>query len=198
MTISAIILAAGQSVRMGDDNKLLLPFRDSTIIENTVDQVTGSNVGETIVVLGHEAERVRPLLEGKPVTVVENSDYREGMGSSLKAGLARVSKSATGVMICLTDLPLVESEDLNRLLGEFEAGSEETIVVPFHEGQRGNPVLFSAIYRDEVMQTRGPVGGCRGIVKRYPERVVAVAMETDHVVYDVDTPEDYARLIGRQ
>ena len=86
--ISAIILAAGQSTRMGSDNKLLLlPFRGATLIENMVDVVSGSDVGETLVVLGHEAERVRPLLRDKPVLLVDNPNFAEGMGASLHAGL---------------------------------------------------------------------------------------------------------------
>ena len=194
--ISAIVLAAGQSTRMGGDNKLMLPFRGSTIVENTVDVVTASKVGETIVVLGHEAGRVRTLLEDRPVKLVEHTAYREGMGSSLKAGLERVSLRASGVMVCLTDLPLVDTADLDRLVAAFENGTEDTIVVPFYRGQRGNPVLFSTRYREDVMRTRGPVGGCRGIVQRYPERVMSVDMDNDHVICDIDTPEEYAELMS--
>jgi len=197
--ISAVVLAAGMSKRMGGENKLLLPFRGTTLIGNMVDVVTRAEVGETLVVLGHESERVRAALLGKPVTFVENRDYAEGMGSSVQAGVRAVAPGATGIMICLTDLPLIESAELDRLIGAFEAaaaGDEKSIAVPCHLGQRGNPVLFSARYREEVLSTRGPVAGCRGLVKRYPDRVLEVEMMTDHILRDIDTVEDYRRLVG--
>lgn len=195
--ISAIVLAAGQSTRMGAENKLLLPFRGSTLIEGVVDVVTASRAGETIVVLGHEADRLRPLLAEKPVTLVDNPDYREGMSSSVRAGLGSLSPGATGAMICLTDQPLLEPEDLDRLMAALESqsgGEPKSIVVPVFQGQRGNPVLFSLRHRDEVMAARGPVGGCKGIVKSHPEAVLRVEMGNDHILRDIDTPGDYAAL----
>lgn len=200
--IAAVLLAAGQSTRMGAENKLLLPFRGHTVVEHMVGVLLASRLDEVVVVLGHEAERVRPLLEGRPVRLVENAEYREGMGSSLKAGLREVSPQAEAVMVCLTDQPLLEATDVDRLIDAYRialawdtTALPRDIVVPFHQGRRGNPILFSARYREEVLATRGPVAGCRGIVQRYPEAILAVEMETDHVVRDLDTPEDYRALI---
>lgn len=195
-SVSAIILAAGQSTRMGADNKLLLPFGESSIVETIVDAVTGAGVAETVVVLGHEAERVRERLAGKPARLVDNPRYAEGMGSTVKAGLRAASPTMEGYMICLTDLPLVQSTELDRLIAAFAEADGEPIVLPFYRGQRGNPVLFPRRYREEVLNGRGPVAGCRGIVKRHPEAVLEVEMETDHVVCDIDTPEDYRRLMA--
>ncbi|HKJ00166.1 MAG TPA: nucleotidyltransferase family protein [bacterium] len=198
--ISAILLAAGQSTRMGEANKLLLPFRGRSVIENMVDVLLASRLDEVVVVLGHQADQVRPRLEGRPVRIVENPDFREGMGSSLKVGLHNVSLQARGVMVCLTDQPLLEPADVDRLIAAFEATAQQEegkqdIVVPFHQGQRGNPILFSARYREEVQATRGPIAGCRGIVQRYPEAILAVEMDTDHILRDLDTPEDYRALL---
>ena len=193
--ISAIVLAAGQSTRMGGENKLLLPFRDTTIMETIVAAVTGSQVGETIVVVGHEADRVRERLTRWPVAVVENPHFAEGMGSTLKAGLASASKNAAGYMICLTDLPLVESADFDRLIRAFRDAGQQRIVVPFHEGQRGNPVIFPVRFREEVLATRGPVAGCRGIVARYPEAVLEIEMGSRNFLRDIDTLEDYRKLV---
>lgn len=193
--ISAVLLAAGMSTRMGGPNKLLLPFRDRTVIENMVRVLLDSDLDEVVVVLGHQAEQVRPLLEGTGVRIVDNPDYAEGMGSSLKVGLRAVSAGAEAVMVCLTDQPLLEPADVNRLLAAFREGGAQDIVVPFHQGQRGNPILFSARYRNEVQNTRGPIAGCRGIVQRYPEAIRAIEMETDHILRDLDTPEDYRALL---
>ncbi len=201
--VSAVLLAAGLSTRMGGRNKLLLPFGGTTLIEHSVDVLLASRLDELVVVLGHEAGRVRPrLAEGgraRPFTVVEHPGYAEGMGSSLKAGLRHVAPGAEGVMVCLTDQPLLEPGDVDRLIGAFaEAaanGGGRDIVVPEHRGQRGNPVLFAARHRAEVLATRGPVAGCRGLVRRHPQAVRTVEMDNDHVVRDIDTPEDYRALV---
>ncbi|MCZ6748953.1 MAG: nucleotidyltransferase family protein [SAR324 cluster bacterium] len=201
--VSAVLLAAGLSTRMGERNKLLLPFRGSTFIEHTVNVLLASRLDEVVVVLGHEAGRVRPCLERsemrRPLTVVVHPGYGEGMGSSLKAGLRRTAPQADAIMVCLTDLPLLEPGDIDRVIDAFGQatmnGGGQDILVPFHRGQRGNPVLFSARYREEVLATRGPIAGCRGIVQRYPEAVLAVEMDNDHILRDIDTPEDYRALV---
>jgi len=200
--VTAIVLAAGQSTRMGGRNKLLLPYRGKTLIENMVDVVAASRAAQVVVVLGHEAGRVRPLLNGRcgnggRVTTVENPSYEEGMATSIQAGL-RAAPPSDGYMICLTDLPLLEPEDLDRLLGAFATRPpEKDILLPLHGGKRGNPVLFSAGYAPEVARASGPIGGCKGIVKRYPQRVLEVEFGNDHAVWDIDTAEDYERLLAR-
>jgi molybdenum cofactor cytidylyltransferase len=195
---TAIVLAAGQSTRMGGENKLLLPFRGKTLIENMVDVVTASRVERTVVVLGHEADRVRPLLEHRPVTLVHNHEFEEGMASSIRTGLLAGPPHSEGYMICLTDLPLLEVEDLNGLLEAFASRpAGKDILVPGHHGRRGNPVLFARRYVPEVMEARGPIGGCKGIVKRHPDRVLEVELGNDHALWDIDTLEDYQRLLAR-
>lgn len=197
--VSAVLLAAGLSARMGEKNKLLLPFRGRTLIEHMVDVLLASRLAEVVVVLGHEAERVRPLLAGRPLTLVHHPHFAEGMGSSLKAGLRKVSPDATGIMVCLTDHPLLEPTDIDHLIAAFgseNGGKARDIAVPYYKGQRGNPVLFATRYLDEVLATRGPVAGCRGIVQRYPEAMQAVEMPDDHILRDIDTPEDYRALLA--
>jgi molybdenum cofactor cytidylyltransferase len=156
-------------------------------------------VAETVVVLGHEAERVRPLLAGRPLTLVENRAYAEGMAGSIRTGLDAAPAERDGYLICLTDLPLLETADLERLLEAFAARpAGKDILLPVHEGRRGNPVLFAARYAPEVAGASGPIGGCKGIVQRHPERVGLVELGNDHALWDLDTPEDYRRLLARQ
>ncbi len=195
--ITAIVLAAGESRRMGSANKLLLPFGETTLIERVVRTVRQSEAGDVIVVLGHEADRVRAVLEGRHVTVVENDRYPEGMTTSIHAGVRAASPEAAGFMICLSDLPLIEPEELNRLIAAFEQAArddERPIVVPTFESRRGNPVLFSAFYKPELLDHKGLMG-CKEIVKQNPHHVLEVAMATDHVLRDVDTMEAYQRLV---
>ncbi|MCH9044595.1 MAG: nucleotidyltransferase family protein [SAR324 cluster bacterium] len=195
--VSAVLLAAGSSSRMGGTNKLLLPYGGRTLIEHMADVLLASRLAEVVVVLGHEAEKVRTRLKGRALTLVEHPHYAEGMGSSLRAGLRRVSPHAEAIMVCLTDQPLLEPGDIDRLIGAFGQAKGQDIVVPIHRDQRGNPVLFSARYLDEVLATRGPVAGCKGIVQRNPGAVQEVEMPNDHILRDIDTPEDYRALMER-
>lgn len=190
----AIVPAAGMSTRMGQ-NKLLLRFRGKPLIVHAVDTLLESEVDEVIVVLGHEAEKVKEKLEGKRLTFVENRDYREGMSTSIRAGLAAVPSRASALMIYLADQPLLEPDDVNRVIRAFAEAREhnKTIVVPFFRGQRGNPVILDSSYREAIFEAVGDVG-CKRVIKRNPNKVFVVEMATDHVVRDVDTIEDYGRL----
>ena len=195
--ISAIVPAAGLSTRMGQ-NKLLMPFGDKSLIEHTVDTLKASDVDEIVVVLGHEADQVRSRLEGHRVNFVHNPDFREGLSTSVRAGIGAVPKEADAIMIYLADQPLIEPGEINRLIRAFAEAKRagKTIVVPFFGNERGNPVILDASYREMVLDIAGDVG-CRRIIKRHPEQVFAVQMQTDHVVRDVDTPEDFLKFAER-
>ena len=198
--ISAVILAAGESKRMGEQNKLLLPFRGQTLIECIVDTVLSSNVGEVIVVLGHEAVRVWEVCRDRHVKCVQNDNYKEGMTTSIHMGVQAADASADGFMICLSDLPLIEPDELNHLLHAFESAvkaKNKYIAISVFEGQRGNPVIFSSIYKDEILAYKGLMG-CKEIIQQNSEQVLEVGMATNHVLRDIDTPEDYKELFKMQ
>jgi molybdenum cofactor cytidylyltransferase len=194
--LSAIVLAAGMSTRMGQ-NKLLLDFKDKPLIAHAVDTLLASEIDEVIVVLGNEADKVREKLRGKPVRLVENPDFREGLSSSVRAGVNAVSRQADGIMVYLADQPLLEPADVNRILRAFTHAKEvsKSIIVPFFNGQRGNPVLLDSSYREAILGVIGDVG-CKGVIKRYPDQVFVVEMESDHVVRDVDTNEEYEGVLS--
>ena len=196
--ISAIVPAAGLSTRMGQ-NKLLMPFGDKSLIEHAVDTLKASDVDEIVVVLGHEADQVRSRLERRRVNFVHNPDYREGLSTSVRTGMSAVAKGADAIMIYLADQPLIQPDEISRLIQAFAEAKRagKSIVVPFFENRRGNPVILDASYRAMVLDIVGDVG-CRRIIRRYPEQVFAVQMQTDHVVRDVDTPEDFLRVRGEE
>ena len=190
--ISAIILAAGESRRMGVKNKLLLPISGEVLIRNFVKSVCASNVDEVVVVVGHEADKIEEVLQGQPVRFVENIHYMEGMTSSIQTGIQASSEESEGLMICLSDQPFIETFDFNRLIYEFTDlfdSESSLIIVPVFKGQRGNPVLFSHQFRDIILQHKGK--GCRGIIQNHQEFIREVTMENDNVLKDVDTLEDY-------
>src|SRR3984893_9817722 len=194
--LSAIILAARMSTRMGQ-NKLLLSFKGKTLIAHAVDTLLESEVDEVVVVLGHEAEQVRAQLQGKQVRLVHNPDYRDGLSPSVRAGVGAVSPQVEGIMISLADQPLLEPADVNFMVKAFALAKDahKSIVVPLFHGQRGNPVILNSSYREAMLEVVGDVG-CKRVIKRYPDNVFGVEMETDHVVRDVDNIDDYEEVVS--
>jgi molybdenum cofactor cytidylyltransferase len=194
--VSAVVLAAGLSTRMGR-NKLLLRYKDKALVARVVDALLASKIDEVIVVLGYETEKVRAELQGKPVRLVHNPDYKEGLSTSVRIGVDAVSRKADAIMICLGDQPLLEPADVNRIVAAFADAKKvnKSIVVPFFEGERGNPVILDASLRVAILGIVGDVG-CKGVIKRYPEKVYPIEMENDHVVRDVDDVKAYEQLTG--
>ncbi|MBX2818066.1 MAG: nucleotidyltransferase family protein [Rhodothermaceae bacterium] len=195
-SLSAVVLAAGESRRMGAKNKLLLPYKSKAVIAHVVEAILASDVRQVHVVVGHEQERVREALQSYSVSFVENPDYEQGMGTSIRAGVRHAEEDVAGYMICLSDLPLITADEYSHLAQAFLAhhqASPHAIAVPRFEGQRGNPVTLSSIYRPAMLSHQG-IMGCRGIVKQHPEHVHFVDMSTDHVLRDVDTPEAFSGL----
>ena len=192
--ITALVPAAGMSTRLGR-NKLLLTFKGKPLIAHAVDTLLTSAVDEIIVVLGHEADLVRAAVGGRRVIFVENRQYREGLGSSVRTGLAAIPLPTDAIMIYLPDQPLLEPWDVNFLIRAFaEAGrTNKSIVVPLFRGQRGNPVTIDSSYQTSILAMAGETG-CRRVIKQNPDQVLTVEMETDHVVRDVDTADEYERL----
>ena len=191
-----IVPAAGMSVRMGQ-NKLLLTFQGKPLIAHAVDTLLASAVDEVVVVLGHDADKVREKLGGKKVMFVENPDYREGLSTSIRAGIAAVSAHASAIMIYLADQPLLAPEEINSLIRAFAEARKlnKSIVVPFFRGRRGNPVILDSAYNEAILDVAGETG-CRRVIRRNPDQVFVVEMENDHAVRDVDTMEDYERLVS--
>ncbi|MFO7996023.1 MAG: nucleotidyltransferase family protein [Dehalococcoidia bacterium] len=186
--ISAILLAAGESNRMGQPKQLML-LGQSTIVATTIDHLLNSGVGETIVVLGYKAEEIRKAIVGKPVKIAMNPDYQKGMSTSVIAGLRQIDKRAKAVLIALGDQPFVDSQTINGLL-EASMASSRGIIIPAYHGKRGNPVIFASKYKGELLNLKGDVGG-REIVKRHPDDVLEVAVNCEGIVLDIDTARNY-------
>jgi molybdenum cofactor cytidylyltransferase len=191
--ISAILLAAGQSKRMGE-LKQLMSFGQSTIVEQAVDNLLGSAVDEVIVVVGYRAEDVLKAMADKPIKLVINPDYEQGMSTSIIAGLNLVHSGARGVMLALGDQPLVDSQTINRLIDEF-CSHDKGIAVPTYQGRKGHPIVFDIKYKEQLLKLSGDVGG-RQIIKDNPNDVLEVAVDSGSVVADFDTTDDYQAYLG--
>jgi len=194
-TVSAILLAAGESRRMGITNKLALAVDGEPLLRHSVKTLLTSHLTELVVVLGHASQEAQALLQGLRVRTVVNRDYREGQMSSVHCGLEALQRPCDGVMICLADQPLLTVRDIDALIAAFvqRGGS---IIVPTYQGRRGNPIVLSYAHRGQILGG-GRNLGCKRLIERNPELVTTVEMDNDHVVFDLDTPEDYATLQSR-
>ena len=189
--ISGILLAAGESRRMGKP-KLLLPWGETTIIEEVVDAYLKSALSELIVVVGESKETIKKVLQSKPVKIVENPFYRQGMSTSIRAGVLAASLKAEGYCIGLGDQLLITTKVIDLLISSF-LKDRTGIAVISHQGKRGHPVIFSSAFHDALCSLNGDLGG-RTIIENHPSEVRYVEAETKAVLIDIDTPEDYDKL----
>ena len=189
--ISAILLAAGESRRMGPINKLTLPIDGRPLLRHSVRTLLASRLHEVVVVLGHEADQAKPLIEDFNVTLVHNERYAEGQMTSVHCGLEALSDACEGVMICLADQPLLTPEDIDTLIEAFGNRERGSVLVPTHRGRRGNPIVMAYAHRDQIL-LGGRNLGCKRLIERNPELVATLETDAESVVFDLDTPEDYA------
>jgi molybdenum cofactor cytidylyltransferase len=186
--LSAIVLAAGESKRMGA-LKQLMPVGRSTLLEKTVDNLLNSSADETIVVVGHRAQEITGAIAPRPVKIAPNPNYQQGMSTSIIAGLKKIDPQSQAVMLALGDQPLVESQTINQLIDAFNH-HDKGITVPTHRGKRGNPVIFAIKYKQELLKLKGDIGG-REIIKAHPDDVLEVPVDSESVLSDIDTKDDY-------
>ncbi|MDP2409966.1 MAG: molybdopterin-binding/glycosyltransferase family 2 protein [Pseudolabrys sp.] len=192
-SIAALVLAAGRSTRMGALNKMLAEIGGKPLVRIAAEQALASRAKPVIVVTGHERERVEAALAGLPVQFVHNADYADGLGTSLKAGIAAVPDKADGVIVCLGDMPQVDSALIDQLIAAFDPDSGALVVVPSIEGRRGNPVVWARRFFNELMAISGDIGA-RHLIGSYAEAVVDVPLTGDAALTDVDTPESLSAV----
>ncbi len=195
--IAALVMAAGQSRRMGTINKLLAEVGGKAMVRRAVEAALGSGVDRVFVVLGHEGARVRAELAALPVTFVENPEFAEGMSTSLAAGVGALPDGLDGAIITLGDMPRVGAKHLDRLLAAFDPAEGRLICVPTHRGKRGNPVLWSSQYFAEMCELRGDVGA-RHLIGEHADSVCEVPMPDDGVLLDVDSPSALSQLVAAE
>ncbi len=191
--VSAILLAAGESRRMGGINKLGIPIGGVPLLRRTAHSLIQSKLGEIVAVVGHEEEVARGFLDGLPLKIVANMRYREGQMSSVHCGLAALSAPCEGVMIFLSDQPLLETADIDDLVNRFLSEPGISVLVPSYRGQRGNPIILSYRHRQDILSGERNLG-CKHFIEKNPALVTGLEMENDHVVFDLDTPEDLKQL----
>ena len=186
--IAALVLAAGQSRRMGQDNKLLAEIKGQAMVRHVAEAATASGAQSTIVVTGHEPDAVRAALGGLDLTITHNPDFAEGLSTSLRAGLQVVADDYDGVVVCLGDMPGLTPALIDRLIAAFDPVEGRAIVLPTHRGKRGNPVLWGRRFFDAMKTIAGDVGA-RHLLGENEDLVVEIDANDDAVLVDIDTPE---------
>jgi xanthine dehydrogenase accessory factor len=185
---STVILAAGESKRMGKP-KMLLPFGDKNIIENVVSNATQSGLDKIFVVLGAGADDISRILKGYPVEIKFNSNYKEGMFSSVQLGLKALPSDTDGVMILLGDQPMVGSDVIDKVL-EAGRNSDKGIIIVSYDKKRGHPILLKRKYIQEVIDL--PMNkSLKEILIKYPDDVEEVETGSPEILRDIDTESEY-------
>jgi molybdenum cofactor cytidylyltransferase len=196
MSVAAIVLAAGQSSRMGARNKLLLSAGSDTLVRHAVKMAVLSQLKPVVVVLGHEADQVRAALDGLPVRFVVNPDFAQGLSTSLKAGIKALPDNIDGTAVILSDMPALDAALLDRLYAVFEAEPAALAAVPVHEGVWGNPCILAAALFAEIETLTGDQGA-RKILQAHRDMVIEMPVTSDAASRDIDTPEDWAHYTGQ-
>jgi molybdenum cofactor cytidylyltransferase len=186
--IAAVVLAAGESRRMGDANKLTMPVDGIPMVARVVDALQQSRAGRVIVVTGHEPERIREALSGRNVELVHNPDYAEGIGTSVRTGVGALDDDVDGALVALGDMPWVSTEVIDRLVDAFTSDGELSIFIPMFGRKRGNPVLWGSQHFPELLALAGDVGG-KALFHRHAAAICYVDVESASVNIDVDTPD---------
>jgi len=197
VVVGAVLLAAGSASRMGNKPKCLLELGGVSLIRRQLIALSGAGVDELVVVLGHHAERIEPAVRDFPVTLVRNLDPDAGQVSSLRLGLQALTGKIDSVLVALADQPLINSQDINDLIGAYKKRPEGTEVVqPTVDGLPGNPVMFSQSVREQILAGEARVG-CRQWQAANPQAVHPWASSNQRYRTDVDTPEDIEALAAR-
>ena len=192
--IWAIILAAGESKRMGSP-KMLLPFMGITIIENVIANVSGSKVDNIMVVLGADRDSIVKLIRTKAVNYCYNENYKDGMLSSVLCGFRNIPIGHSAVLVFQGDQPLITPNAINSVI-EVYLSSGKGIVIPVYKCKRGHPILIDRKYRNEI-QKLNPAEGLRSLALKYSDDVLEVNTDVAGILRDFDTYDEYKNEINK-
>lgn len=173
--------------------KQLLPLGEKTIIRHCLDTLIVSGITDIAVVLGRERDRMKMEMRGVPVKIAVNEKPGSDMAESVRAGLMAVDRYSTGLLICLSDHPLVTAETVKGLVTAHVADPFQ-IIIPVYDGRKGHPSLFPRGVIEEIF----PKGNLREIISRDPRRVKCIDVQDEGAIIDIDTVEDYESAVRKK
>ena len=186
--ISAILLAAGKSKRMGGENKLAKKIEGIPLIKHSVKNILASSIDELIVILGYQKEIIEKIIDkNERIKFVFNVNFESGMASSIKIGLNNLSEKTEAFFICLGDMPMVNSNIYNQLI---QSKNNKEIIVPTYKGQQGNPILFSKSIKEKIMAIQGDVGA-KKILELNKNEILNVEVGNQSIRKDFNTKDDF-------
>jgi len=194
--VTAVVLAAGLSRRMGKKNKLLMPYKGGLVIHHTLTAICASRVDQVIVVTGHQRERVEQALQGINCRMVYNLDYKQGMASSLVCAAQACSQNSDAMLVCLGDMPDISKQNINNIVAAFDPENANEICIPMFAGKRGHPVLWSHRFFSAIAQLTGD-SGAHHLIEEYSDLVVKINMPSGSVLDDIDTEDDYLKSLSK-
>ena len=190
--ISNIILAAGQSKRMKEKNKLLININNKKMIENVIHSATKSNANNNILVLGHQNEKIQKYVNNN-ITITINKEYKKGLSSSLKKGISALPEDCDGAIIILGDMPIITSNLINNLIKNFDPKNNKYIVAPTYNGKRGNPILIGRKYFPDILNLKGDKGA-KNILNKNSKYINNIPQKNSFSLIDIDTHKDYEKF----
>jgi CTP:molybdopterin cytidylyltransferase MocA len=194
VAIGAVLLAAGSGSRLGGRPKCLLELGGVPLIRRQLIALSGAGVDELVVVTGHHAELIEPVVQDFPVTLVRNPAPDEGQTSSQRLGLAALAAKLDAVIVALADQPMLNAQDITALIGAWKKRPAGIgVVYPEVGGERGNPVILGAEVREQILAA-GPDFGGRQWQAEHPDAVAPFVTDNRRYQVDIDTPEDLARF----
>ena len=191
MKIAGLILAAGGSSRMGDENKLMMPFQGKPMLNHVVNASLNSNLTQTFVVVGHQSSEIKNLVQSDDIQCVENEQWETGMASSIVAGISQL-KQFDGFLILLGDMPLVTPELINEIIVHSSA---DKIVIPIKDGLHGNPIFFGSKFRDELLTLYGD-SGAKKVIQNNLSSMIKIKIQSNTIFKDYDTKESLESVAG--
>ncbi len=174
--------------------KMILPYEEMTIIGKVIENILASYVEKVVVVLGSDKEQVMGVIEKYPVLHCYNSNYGDGMLTSVKCGFSFIPDDFRAAMVFLGDQPMTETSVINLVI-EAYIESDKGIVVPVFKGKRGHPLLVDKRYRDDILNLNEP-DGLRGFLRKHPDDLLGVETDNPSILKDIDTKEGYINEIS--
>jgi len=194
LVVGAVLLAAGEGARMGSRPKSLLELGGVPLIRRQLIALSGAGVDEVVVVLGHHADAIEAVVQQFPVTLVRNPRPQDGQVSSLRVGLAALAGKLDAVLVALADQPLINAQDITSVISAYKKRAEATsVLVPMVNGEPGNPIVFSAEVREQILAGDANVG-CRQWRAAHPREVAEFVTDNHRFRVDVDTEGDLVRF----
>jgi len=189
--ISAILLAAGESKRMVDENKLVKKYKNIPLIKHSVSNALNSSIDELLIVLGYQKEVIEKIIEeNKKIKFITNPNFESGIASSIKKGLESLSKETEAFFICLGDMPNVNKEIYNQLINASFSNKDKEIFVPYYQERQANPILFSKKMKNEIKKIEGDFGA-KKIIANNKKKVFKLSIQEKGTITDFNNINDF-------